>query len=107
MRSAWVNANVLDVVYGSSPRNSKPTTNTDASSAQRKHMGINAWISRIDNNPARGVTAVLWFPFSLVSWLWVVLRNDPAQLLTPRPYVCAFAMFLIVVDGCFVGDPLD
>jgi hypothetical protein len=70
-------------------------------------MGFGATVSRIKNDPLRGILAVFWFPFSMICWLRTVLIHDPKQLLTARPYILGFTMFLIVVDGHFAGDPLE
>ena len=61
-------------------------------------------IIRIENDAARGILVALWFPVVLVDWLLCVAVNAPLQLLTPRPYAMAFAMFLASVDGYFIGE---
>ena len=65
---------------------------------------IYAKISRINNDPVRGILTTLWFPIVFVDWLATVLQHDPKQLLTPRPYEIAMCMYLIGIDGCFVAS---
>lgn len=56
-------------------------------------------IARIKNAPGRVALLMLVAPFVLLDWLRVVAINDPAQLLTLRPYATAYTMFLVGVDG--------
>jgi len=65
-------------------------------------MKVIARVVRIQSDPTRGVLYAFCFPFVLLGWLWTVLKNDPKQLFTSRPYAIAFAMFLAGVDGHFV-----
>lgn len=60
-----------------------------------------ARLARIRNTPFRVALFMLWSPIALLDWLRVVAINDPAQLLTLRPYAIAYTMFLVGVDGHF------
>jgi hypothetical protein len=68
---------------------------------------ILAHLSRITNDSIRGLLITFWFPVEMARWLWTVLRNDPKQLFTVRPYSIARTMFLIGVDGFWVGADIE
>ena len=64
-------------------------------------MSMLSLLSRIQNTQLRVALLMLWAPFALLDWLRVVAINDPAQLITLRPYATAYTMFLVGVDGHF------